>query len=84
MSQYVKNEKGYAQSFKADWKAVKKGLKKVRAEVGTPKKVPTSIALDPRFVIELKKEAKARGIPYQILMRMFIIEGFQRLKKKVA
>ena len=55
MSKFVKNEKGYEKSFEADWKAVKKGLKKVRAEVGEPKKVPTSIALDPRFVYELKK-----------------------------
>lgn len=77
MSRFVKNEK----SFKADWKAVKKGLKKARAEQGEPKKVPTSIALDPRFVEELKKAAQERGIPYQILMRMFIVEGFQRMKK---
>ena len=78
---YVKNEKGYEKSVKTDWKALKKGLKKARSEVGEPKKVPTSVALDPRFVQDLKKEAKNRGIPYQILMRMFIIEGFQRLKK---
>lgn len=81
MPRYVKNEKGYEKSFKADWDAVKKGLKKARAEVGEPKKVPTSIALDPRFVAELKKEAAKRGVPYQILMRMFIMDGFQRLKK---
>ena len=80
MSRYVKSEKGYEKSFNADWKAVKKGLKKARVKVGEPKKVPTSIALDPRFVAELKKAAEARGIPYQIMMRMFIIEGFQRLK----
>jgi predicted DNA binding CopG/RHH family protein len=84
MSKYVKNEKGYEKSFDADWKAVKKGLKKVRAEVGEPRKVPTSVALDPRFVLELKKEARSRGIPYQILMRMFIVDGFQRLKKASA
>ena len=81
MPRYVKSEKGYEKSFKADWAAVKKGLKKARAEVGEPRKVPTSVALDPRFVAELKKEAELRGIPYQILMRMFIIEGFQRMKK---
>ena len=81
MPRYVKSEKGYEKSFDADWKAVKKGLKKVRTELGEPKKVPTSIALDPRFVAELKKEASERGIPYQVLMRMFIIEGFQRMKK---
>jgi predicted DNA binding CopG/RHH family protein len=84
MSRYVKNQKGYEKSFDADWKAVKRGLKKVRAQVGEPKKLPTSIALDPRFVIQLKKEADSRGIPYQVLMRMFIVEGFQRLKKKTA
>ena len=81
MPRYVKNEKGYEKSVKADWNAVKKGLKKARAEVGEPKKVPTSVALDPRFIAELKKEAQSRGVPYQILMRMFIIEGFQRMKK---
>jgi predicted DNA binding CopG/RHH family protein len=84
MKRSVKSEKGYEKSFDADWKAVQKGLKKVRAEVGEPKKIPTSIALDPRFVLELKKEAQSRGIPYQVLMRMFIVEGFQRLKKKSA
>jgi len=76
MLRYLKNEKGYEKSFKADWTAVKKGLKKARAESGASKKVPTSVALDPRFVADLKKEAEARGVPYQILMRMFIIEGF--------
>ena len=84
MSRYVKSQKGYEKSFDADWKAVKKGLKKVRVQLGEPKKVPTSIALDPRFVVQLKKEANSRGIPYQVLMRMFIVEGFQRLKKKTA
>lgn len=81
MRRYVKNEKGYEKSVKADWAAIKRGLKKARAEIGEPKKVPTSVALDPRLVAELKKEASARGIPYQILMRMFIIEGFERMKK---
>jgi hypothetical protein len=39
------------------------------------------VALDPQLVADLKAEAKARGVPYQVLMRMFIIEGFQRLKR---
>ncbi len=82
MPRYVKNEKGYEKSFDADWKAIKEGLRKVRVKATEPKKVPTSIALDPRFVAELKKEANHRGVPYQILMRMFIIEGFQRMKKQ--
>lgn len=81
MRRSVKSEKGYEKSIKADWSAVKKGLKKVRAEIGEPKKVPTSVALDPRFIAELKKEAEIRGVPYQILMRMFIMDGFRRMKK---
>ena len=82
MARYVKNDTGYEKSFEADWKAVKHGLKKARAEAGEPKKVPTSIALDPRFVAELKKAALEKGIPYQILMRMFVVEGFQRMKSQ--
>lgn len=81
MSRYVKNEKGYEKSVKADWNAVKKGLKKARTSIGSARKVPTSVALDPHFIAALKKEAQARGIPYQILMRMFIMEGFERMKK---
>jgi predicted DNA binding CopG/RHH family protein len=81
MARYVKNEKGYEKSLQADWAAVKRGLKKVRAQIGEPKKVPTSVALDPRLVSDLKKEAKTRGIPYQILIRMFIIEGYKRMKR---
>lgn len=81
MRRYVKSEKGYEGCVKADWNAVKKGLKKARGSAGEPKKVPTSVALDPHFIVALKKEANARGIPYQILMRMFIIEGFERMKK---
>jgi hypothetical protein len=81
MPRYVKNEKDYEKSFEADWKAVKKGLKKARAEQGDPKKVPTSVALDPRFFVQLKKAAAERGVPYKILMRIFIVEGFQRMKE---
>lgn len=81
MARYVKNEKGYEKTLQADWDAVKRGLKKVRAQIGEPKKIPTSVALDPRLVADLKKEAKARSIPYQVLIRMFIIEGYKRMKR---
>ena len=45
------------------------------------RKQPTSVALDPELITELRAEAKARGVPYQVLMRMFIIDGFRRLKR---
>ena len=79
---YVKSRRGYEKSFDTDWKALKEGLKKARAEAHEPRKIPTSVALDPRFVEDLKIEAAKRGIPYQILMRMFIVEGFQRLRRQ--
>ena len=45
------------------------------------RKMPTSISLPPEIVEELKKIATKKGIPYQVLMRSFIIEGLQRLKE---
>jgi predicted DNA binding CopG/RHH family protein len=44
------------------------------------RKMPTSISLPPEIVEELKKIATKKGIPYQVLMRSFIMEGLQRLK----
>lgn len=75
MARYVKNEAGYR---KAEFEArrVRKAVEKARGA----RKKPTSVALDPKFVDELKREAQSRGVPYQVLMRMFIVEGFKRLK----
>ncbi len=76
MPRYVKNESEYGKvSFdSAKVRAAKKRAKAVR-------KRPTSVALDMQLIDQLKAEAKARGVPYQVLMRMFIIEGFKRLKR---
>ncbi|MCM0606023.1 MAG: hypothetical protein KA715_08025 [Xanthomonadaceae bacterium] len=54
VNRYVKSEPGY-EKIEADWKAVKRGMKKARAAVSV-RKTPTSIALDPQFVEELKKQ----------------------------
>jgi predicted DNA binding CopG/RHH family protein len=45
------------------------------------KKKPTSIALEEETIEELKSLAEQKGIPYQVLMRSFILEGIKRLKK---
>lgn len=42
------------------------------------KKKPTSIALDESTIEELKKLAKHKGIPYQVLMRSYILEGLRK------
>lgn len=76
MPRYVKNESEYRRiSFES--KKIKAAMKRTSAD----RKRPTSVALDPQLIEELKSEARARGIPYQVLMRMFIVEGFKRLKR---
>lgn len=76
MANYVKNEKGYAKtSFEA--KKIKAAYKKVKASA----KHPTSINLSEETVSELKALATKKGLPYQALMRMLVLEGIERLKK---
>lgn len=45
------------------------------------RKMPTSVTLSPEVVEELKEMGKKKGIPYQVLMRSFIMEGLERAKK---
>lgn len=44
------------------------------------RKLPTSVALEEGTIKELKELAGWRGVPYQILMRMFILEGLHNSK----
>ena len=48
------------------------------------RKVPTSIALEPETISQLKKVAEKNQVPYQALMRSLIIDGLKRLIKKKA
>lgn len=76
MANYLKSEKGYDQvSFEA--KKIKDAYKKIKSS----KKHPTSINLSPETVADLKKLASRRGVPYQTLMRMLVLEGIEKLKK---
>ena len=76
MPRYVKNESEYNQARFQPAK-IRAAMKRAKAQ----RKRPTSVALDPALIEELKAEARARGVPYQVLMRMFIIEGFRKLKR---
>ncbi len=76
MPRYVKNESEYRR-VRFESGKIKAAMKRTRAA----RKQPTSVALDPQLVAELKAEASARGVPYQVLMRMFIVEGIKRLKR---
>ncbi len=77
MPRYVKSEPGYARvGFEA--RKIRAAMNKAR----NSRKRPTSVALDPELIDQLKAEAKARGVPYQVLMRMFIVEGFKRFRRR--
>lgn len=76
MPNYVKNEKGY-RKVKIDAKAVKAAYSKAK----TKKKMPTSVNLPEEIVIELKALALKMEVPYQTLMRKFIIEGLEKALK---
>ncbi len=45
------------------------------------KKKPTSVALEDETIQELKELAALKGIPYQVLMRSFILDGLRKSKK---
>lgn len=76
MPNYVKNKKGYS---KVEFNA--KEVKKAYDKRKKAKKFPTSISLPDEVVVELKAIANDKGVPYQTLMRMLIIEGLEKLKK---
>lgn len=42
---------------------------------------PTSVSLDEETTHKLKEIAQEKGIPYQVLMRSFILEGIRRLEE---
>jgi predicted DNA binding CopG/RHH family protein len=53
----------------------------VGRELRRLKKRPTSIALDEETIEQLKELALEKGIPYQVLMRSYIIQGIKKDKK---
>jgi predicted DNA binding CopG/RHH family protein len=67
----------------------KKEYDKIEFEVAKSKeaqkrirrKMPTSLSLPEDVVEELKEIAEKKGIPYQVLMRSFVLEGLEKLKK---
>ncbi len=74
---YAKSLKEYDQEFELDAKKILAAMKRHKE---SPKK-PTSVALDETTIHELKAMAEVQGIPYQVLIRVFILDGVDRLKK---
>lgn len=77
---YVKSIKEYDTPFELDSKKILAAMKRYK----DLKKKPTSVALDETTIAELKSVAEKQGIPYQVLIRVFILDGLERLKKSAA
>ncbi len=77
---YVKSIKEYDAPFELDSKKILAAMKRYK----DLKKKPTSVALDETTISELKSVAEKQGIPYQVLIRVFILDGLERLKKAAA
>jgi len=78
MTYYVKNEPGY-EKVEYNRSRVRQAARRLKKS----RKQPTSVALDPAVIRELRKEAADRDIPYQVLMRMLIVQGLRKLKKAI-
>lgn len=74
---YAKSLKEYDADFKLDAEKILAAMKRYKDS----RKKPTSVALDETTIQELKRMADKQGIPYQVLIRVFILDGLERLKR---
>ncbi len=77
---YVKSAKGYASTSVFEGKKILAAAKRLKKS----RKLPTSIALEESTISELRALAEWRGVPYQVLMRMFILDGLHKSQAAVA
>lgn len=77
---YVKSDKAYAAASVFEKKKILEAARRLKKK----RKLPTSIALEESTINELKALAEWRGIPYQVLMRMFILDGLHRSQVRDA
>ena len=77
---YVKSRKEYDAPFELDAKKIVAALKRHKES----RKKPTSVALDEITIRELKAIAEKQGIPYQVLIRVFILDGLERFRGKAS
>lgn len=73
---YVKSLKEYDGPFEIEADKILAAMKRFK----NSKKKPTSVALDEDTIRDLKLVAEKQGIPYQVLIRVFILDGLARLK----
>ena len=75
MKKYAKRLKQY-DKIEFNTQAIIAGMSRLKGA----RRKPTSIALEEDILKELKDIAERKGVPYQVLMRLLIVEGLKRLK----
>ncbi len=74
---YVKSLKEYDGPVEIEAEKILAAMKRYKDS----KKKPTSVALDEKTIHEIKRIAEKQGIPYQVLIRVLILDGLDRIKK---
>ncbi len=74
---YAKSLKEYEKPFQFEAEKILAAMRRFKDS----KKKPTSVALGEETIKDLKKIAEKQGIPYQVLIRVLILDGLERLKK---
>lgn len=74
---YAKSRSEYRGASQFEEKKILEAAKRLKKK----RKLPTSVALEEETIAELKALAETRGVPYQILMRMFILEGLSHVRE---
>jgi integrase len=76
MKRYAKSLKEY-EKIDFDPKEIIAGMRRLKGA----RRRPTSIALEEEIIRELKALSEKQGVPYQVLMRLLIVDGIRRIKK---
>ena len=74
---YAKTFKEYEEPFSLDAEKILATMKRYK----NSRKKPTSVTLDETTIQELRRMAEKQGIAYQVLIRVFILDGLERMKK---
>ena len=74
MKKYAKKLKAYDR-IDFDPQEIIAGMSRLKGS----RRKPTSVALEDELLKKLKSLAHQRGVPYQVLMRLLIADGIQRL-----
>ena len=74
---YARSLKSYDGPFELEADKILAAMRRYKES----RKKPTSVALDEKTIAELKAVAEKQGIPYQVLIRVLILNGLERIKK---